>query len=88
MHTMTLAQFNAPGGYPSYFNGLSDGTAITPPDPGDGDGGGNPPPPVVAPTRGSWFAKLTGGDNTWATRSVANVAASKIRRRRGLRFWS
>ena len=92
MHTMTLAQFNAPGGYPSYFDGLSDGSAITPPDPGDGGGGGGggggTVPPVVAPTRGSWFAKLTGGASSWATRAIANVAANKVRRRRGNRFWS
>lgn len=86
MHTMTQAQFDAPGGYPSYFVGLADGSAITPPGPGDGGGGGTTPP-VVAPTRGSWFAKLTGGANSWAGRAVANVAANKVRRRRGLRFW-
>lgn len=40
------------------------------------------------PTRGAWFAKTSGGSNNWAAMNVANVAAGKVRRRRGIRFWS
>lgn len=44
--------------------------------------------PLVLPSRGKWFAKLTSGKNTWSTHAVDNVAANKVRRRRGIKIWS
>jgi hypothetical protein len=98
MHTMTEAQFTAPGGYPPALATVSEGSTNAPTDPGGGSGGsdgggtgtggvGGVTPPPVAPTRGAWFAKLTGGANTWTGREVANVETSKIRRRRGNKIW-
>lgn len=52
---------------------------VTPPDPGDGSD-------TPVPTIGSWFAKTSGGSNAWNTRSAANVAANKLRRRR-VKIW-
>lgn len=70
MHTMTQAQLFAANGYPSAFASLSETYGDT------GGGGGEPPPPsFIAPTRGRWFAKLTGGLNTWgAWQPSATVA--------------
>jgi len=80
-HSMTQAQFEAVNGYPSVFVGLSEG------DDSDQGGGEDPPStPVVAPTRGSWFAKSSGGSNAWNTWAVANVPSSTMRRRR-VKIW-
>lgn len=44
--------------------------------------------PLSLPSRGSWFAKTTSAMNTWTTHGVANTAANKVRRRRGVKLWS
>jgi len=54
----------------------------TDPDPG---GGGSETP---VPTRGSWFAKTSNGDNAWNSRAASSTPSSKIRRRRGVKLWS
>lgn len=51
-----------------------------------------PPPPserLPLPSTGRWFAKLTSGDNTWASKTFSTTPASKLRtRRRGAKLWS
>jgi hypothetical protein len=78
MHTMTEAQFNATGGYPTELASLSEGTStvITPP----GGGVVTPPPPVAAPSRGSWFTKTVSTKNAWNSKDVSNTAPTKVRR--------
>lgn len=88
MHTMTEAQFNAPGGYPSQFALLEDQTG----DPGPGPGPGPGPDPgggstIVVPSRGEFQALTEGGAGGFGASAVTNVAASKVRRRRGNRVW-
>jgi lysophospholipase L1-like esterase len=87
MHTMTQAQFEAPGGYPSAFTGLSEGSGtVTPLDDDDTT------PPPVAPTRANWFNPVHDAGPpivyAWEPAGVANVAENKIRRRRGSKMWS
>lgn len=81
MHTMTEAQFNATNGYPSVFNGLSEGDSVP------GGGGGTDPPPsttwlIQPPSKGQWFTKLDTGANNWSTHAVANTEPNKVRRGR------
>lgn len=52
---------------------------VTPEDPG---GGSSTP----TPTTGSWFAKTSGGANAWNSKSAANTASDKVRRRR-VKIW-
>lgn len=59
------------------------GDTAPPPDP-DPD----PDPRIPLPSVGRWFAKLSGGENAWASKSFATTPASKIRRRRGAKLWS
>lgn len=72
-HTMTEAQLLSSGGYPPVFGSLAetygDGNGVTPPPTPP-----TPPPTFPAPTRGSWFAKLTGGLNTWSAREPTTTS--------------
>ncbi len=78
-HTMTEAQLLAAGGYPPFFGGLAqtygDGAgSVTPPVPPPTPPTPTPIPTFVAPTLGAWFAKTTGGENTWTTRAATAAA--------------
>lgn len=44
-------------------------------------------PPIPVPQVGSWFAKTTSGQNTWATRAATAPAAGKPGRPRRARFY-
>ena len=80
LHTMTEAQFKAVNGYPSYFDGLTDGGGVAPPPPPEPEGR------IALPSRGSWFAKETSGAGTWTTRAPSAVSPAKIRRPRRARL--
>lgn len=64
---------------------------------GAGGGGITPPPPeppapppftpLSLPSRGTWFAQTSNGADSWATRGLTSLPDSKIRRRRGVKFW-
>lgn len=86
-HTMTEAQITDTNGYPSFFANLSEGDDGGSGG-GSGGGGADPTPQPSAPSRGTWFAKLTSAKNTWGAREIANTPENKIRRRRGVKLWS
>jgi hypothetical protein len=89
MTSMKESEITATNGYPSVFVGLAEGDGGSPPDPGGGDGA---TPQPVAPTRGNWFTAVHDAgppvQYAWEVAGVANVAESKIRRRRGNKIWS
>jgi hypothetical protein len=82
MHTMTEAQFNAAGGYPSAFAGLAEGGSGG----GSGGGGGSGSWLITPPSRAEWFALETAGANSWLTHAVANTAPNKVRKGRRARM--
>lgn len=57
------------------------GDTVPPPDPGTD-------PRITLPSVGRWFAKLSGGENAWVSKSFATTPSNKVRRRRGIKLWS
>lgn len=67
LHTMTEAQLNAPNGYPSYFDSISEGDE-EPDEPGDPD---PPSPPIILPAIGAWAPLEVGGKSAWGPIGIA-----------------
>lgn len=94
--TMSVDEFDAANGYPSEWDTITEGTDSGGGEGSDPGGGGgvvippDPQPPgqtLVLPSTGTWFAKLTGGANTWASHAIATGTPTKARRRRRARLY-
>ena len=66
MHTMTEAQLNAPNGYPSYFDSVSEGDDQDPGEPGEPTS-----PPIILPAVGAWAPLEAGGKSAWGAIGTA-----------------